>query len=106
MMEVVFSERARRDIAEIYEVIAAKNPVAALRVERLIRANCDRLGQFPMSAFKTDEPNLYRLPLVRYPYAIYYRVDPSLDRVEVARIIHGALIKNLRRMPIDDAQTE
>jgi plasmid stabilization system protein ParE len=53
-MKVVYAERARRDIARIYETIAGKNPAAALRVEHLIRKTCDRLGDFPYAAASTD----------------------------------------------------
>lgn len=73
-MKVVFAERARRDIAEIFDAIAAHRPAAAQRVEDVIRLNCERLGDFPSTAVKTDEPDLWRLPVVRYPYKIYYRL--------------------------------
>jgi plasmid stabilization system protein ParE len=36
-MKVVFAERARRDIEDIYEEIARHNPGAALRVKNLRR---------------------------------------------------------------------
>jgi toxin ParE1/3/4 len=98
-MKVVYAERARRDIARIFDTIAVRDPKAARRVEDLIRAKCDRLADFPFSAASTDQPNVYRLPLVRYPYAIFYRVDAVRDCVEIARVVHGARIKNLRRMP-------
>lgn len=98
-MKVVFAERARIDIAVIFDAIAAKNMAAALRVEALIREKCERLVDFPYAAFATDEPNVFRLPLVRYPYAIFYRVDPALDRVEIARVVHGARLRSLRQMP-------
>jgi toxin ParE1/3/4 len=101
-MKVVYAERARRDISEIYEFIAAHNPAAAKRVESLIRITCERLADFPLAAAKTDETGVHRLPLVRYPYTIFYRFNSSLDRVEIARVIHGARIKNLQRLPEAD----
>jgi toxin ParE1/3/4 len=98
-MKVVYGECARRDIASIFDTIAAKNAPAARRVEALIRVKCERLTDFPFTGAATDTPNVFRLPLVRYPYAIFYRVDPNRDIVEIARVIHGARSKNLRRMP-------
>ena len=98
-MDVVFADTARWDIAEIYDTIALNNPAAALRVEALIREKCGRLAEFPYSGYKTNRTNVIRLPLVRYPYVIYYRVDVDLDRVVIARVIHAARIKNLRRAP-------
>lgn len=68
----------------------------------MIRATCERLADFPFVAAETDEPGVRRLPLVRYPYAIFYRVIPVLDRVEIARIIHSARISDLGRVPDAD----
>jgi toxin ParE1/3/4 len=101
-MKVVYAERARRDIADIYDAIQPHNPSAARRVEALIRINCDRLADFPYTAAKTDEPGVFRLPLVRHPYTIFYRVDLELGRIEIARVIHGARVKDLSRLPVDD----
>lgn len=98
-MKVVFSWRARVDIAKIYDTIADNNPKAAQRVENVIRAKCERLGEFPQSAQRTDEPNLYRLPVGRYPYTIFYRINAEIGRVEIVRVVHGARVRNLKRMP-------
>jgi toxin ParE1/3/4 len=96
-MRVVFAECARRDIGDIYDDIAQHNPSAAQRVEDTIRVRCER-----HAAPATDEPNVRRLPLVRYPYTIYYRVDAERGLIEIARVVHAARIKNLRRLPSDE----
>jgi plasmid stabilization system protein ParE len=101
-MRVVFAERARRDIGDIYDDIAQHNPSAAQRVEDTIRVRCERLADFPYAAPATDEPNVRRLPLVRHPYTIYYRVDAERGLIEIARVVHAARIKNLRRLPSDE----
>ena len=101
-MKVVFAERARRDIGNIYDDIAQHNPGAAQRVEDTIRTRCERLADFPYAAVATDGPNVRQLPLVRYPYTIYYRIDAMRGLVEIARVIHAARIKNLARLPQDD----
>jgi plasmid stabilization system protein ParE len=98
-MKVVYAERARRDIADIYDKIARDNPRAAQRVEDSIRAACEGLADFPFAAPRTDEPNVRRVPLVRYPYTIFYRVDSARGIVEIARVIHGARVKHLGRVP-------
>ena len=72
---------------------------AAQRVETLIRSKCEGLAYFPLASEATDEPNVRRLPLVRYPYTIFYRIDAARNLVEIARVIHSARIKNLRRLP-------
>jgi toxin ParE1/3/4 len=101
-MRVVFAERARRDIGDIYDDIVQHNPEAAQRVEDAIRARCERLADFPFAAVATDEPNVRRLPLVRYPYTIYYRIDAMRGLVEIARVVHAARIRNLDTPPRDD----
>jgi toxin ParE1/3/4 len=100
-MKVVYGERARRDIAEIYDTIALRNRDAAQRVEDLIRSTCEGLAHFPYASIATDEVNIRRLPLVRYPYTIFYRVDSARRLGEIARVIHGARIRDLRRLPND-----
>jgi toxin ParE1/3/4 len=48
-----------------------------------------RIGRFPESAQEVPErPGVRRVPLVRYPYAIYYKI--VLDEVTILRVIHGA----------------
>jgi toxin ParE1/3/4 len=98
-MKIVYAERARRDISEIRDFIAQHNTATAKRVESMIRITCERLAEFPLAAAKTDEPGVHRLPLVRYPYAIFYRVNPAHHRVEIVRVLHGARIKDLRLLP-------
>jgi toxin ParE1/3/4 len=94
-MKVVYAERAKGDIDGIYQAIAAHNPRAAQRVEDMIRAACEGLADFPYAPPATDEPNVRRLPLVRYPYTIYYRVEPSRNLVEIARVVHSARVRDL-----------
>ncbi len=42
------------------------------------------------------------MPLVRYPYTVFYRVDAGRDVVEVARVIHAARVRDLGRMPEEE----
>lgn len=98
-MRVVYGERARDDIARICDSIALHNPVAAQAVEDLIRATCEALADFPYASAATDEPGVRRIPLVRFPYTIFYRVNAMSDVVEIARVLHGARVRNLGKMP-------
>ena len=100
-MKIVYAESARRDIAEIFNAIAVHSPSAAGRVEEAIRIQCERLTAFPYAAAKTDEPRVFRVPLVRYPYTVFYRVNVEVNWIEIARVLHGARIKDLRRLPDD-----
>lgn len=101
-MKVVYAERARQDIAAIYDYIALSNVRAAQVVEDHIRGTCEALAEFPFAAPATDEPGVRRAPLVRYPYTIFYRVDADRQRVEIARVIHAARVRRLGSLPDDD----
>ncbi len=101
-MRVVFAEWARQDIAAIYDTIAERSPAAAQRVEDAIRLACERLPEFPYASAGTDEPGVFRRPLVKYRYAIFYRLRPDAQSIEVVRVIYGPRIKDLRRLPAED----
>lgn len=101
-MKVVYAEHARRDIGDIYDAISQQSPDAAQRVEDFIRAACEGLTDFPYAAAATDELNVRRLPLVRYSYTIFYRIRTDVDCIEIARVIHGARIKDLGALPEDE----
>lgn len=101
-MKVVFAVRARQDIADIYDSIAVHSPPSAQRVEDAIRACCEGLADFPFASAGTDEPHVRRVPLVRYPYAVFFRVDETRQLVEIARVIHSARVTDLGRIPEAD----
>lgn len=61
-MKVVYAQRARTDIGDIYDYLVQKSPQAALRVEDMVRNTCEGLADFPYAAVATDEPNVRRLP--------------------------------------------
>jgi plasmid stabilization system protein ParE len=101
-MKVVYAHRARDDIANIYDNIAVDNPTAAQRVEDMIRATCEGLADFPYRFPATDEINVRRVPLVRFFYTIFYRIDAGRGLVEIARVIYSARIKDLGKIPNED----
>ncbi|MFM9940880.1 MAG: type II toxin-antitoxin system RelE/ParE family toxin [Hyphomicrobiaceae bacterium] len=98
-MKVVYAEQARTDIANIYDSIASHSPASAQRVEDMIRRHCERLADFPYASAATDEPNVRRLPIVRYPYTVFYRVNAARQLVEIARVIYSARITDLGHLP-------
>jgi len=55
----------------------------------------------PRLGVRTDRPHVYRWPLRRYRYTIFYRVLLNEDAVEIARVIRAARIKTLGRLPPD-----
>jgi toxin ParE1/3/4 len=98
-MKLRFTPIAQADIAYVYGVIEADDPAAARRVEDRIRRSAETLALLPGSGSPTDIEGVRRLPLVRFPYTIFYRVNVSDDVVEILRVVHGARVKNVRQVP-------
>ena len=88
-MKVVLTEEALRNLEEIRSYLANHYPGAAAKVEERIRAVFRRLEDWPESAQSVaDRPGVRKVPLVRYPYGIYYRIVDQT--VEVLYIHHSA----------------
>ena len=101
-MRIVYAPRALRDIDEILTYIHQRSPSGAHNVSLAIEHAIQLCALNPGATGKTDEPNLYRRPLGKYRYTIFYRALPDKEGIEVARVIHGARVKNLQRLPDDD----
>jgi len=98
-MRLRFTPRAQRDLADIYDYLAEKNPAAAQRVEDHIRASLELLETWAGFGAPTDLGDVRRLPIVRYPYRAFYRVDEAAGEVQVLRVLHGARIRDLKSLP-------
>jgi toxin ParE1/3/4 len=95
-MRVRFSRRALAQLDSILLDLAELNPTAAQRFEHRIRMIAERIGRFPRGFQEVEErPGVRRVPLVHYPYLVFYKVYD--DETVVLRIIHGA-----RREPWED----
>jgi len=58
-------------------------------LETRIRAVVDHIGREPLSAPKVEQrPGLHVVPLVRYPFKVFYRVLD--DRLRIVHIRHTA----------------
>jgi len=90
-VRIRYTVRARADLAEIRSYLMERNPRAAAAVMAAIRQRISWLADFPLMAPETDEPGVRGLPLVRYPYRVYYDVAG-----EEVRILH---IRHTRRQP-------
>jgi plasmid stabilization system protein ParE len=95
-MRVVLSRLALAELDEILAYIAKQSPLGARNVEARFRHAFDLIGRYPEGPERLEQrPEVRRLPLGRYPYAVYYEVGSGL--VTILRIIHGA-----RRQPFED----
>jgi len=100
-MKIVYASRALRDINDILAYINKRSPQGARSVSPAIEHRIRMCAINPHASGITDEPGVYRRPLGRYRYTIFYRVLLRGEGIEVARVIHGARVGNLRRMPND-----
>jgi toxin ParE1/3/4 len=88
-MKVRYSRLALAELDAILSDLAAQNPAAAQHFENRILQVGERIGRFPHGFQEVVErPGVRRVPLVRYPYLIFYKV--FADEVVVLRVIHGA----------------
>ena len=88
-MKVRYSRRALAQLEQVHSYIFEHNPSAARRVVERIEDLCEKLGEFPGMGHTTDHPDIRVLPVVRYPYLIFYMIVPDEDSVRILRIRHG-----------------
>jgi len=91
-MKVVYTDEALRDLDEILDYIASHYPAISSSFEKRLRTVVARIGEFPESAQRVEErPSVRVVPLIRYPYKIFYRVTPQA--VEILYIHHASRLQ-------------
>jgi plasmid stabilization system protein ParE len=98
-VKVRYSRQAQTDIIEIFDYIAAQNRQSALSVEVSIRDACEKFAEFPYANPATDVTNVFRMPLPRIGFTVFYRVQRSASVIQIARIVRSARVRNLERVP-------
>jgi toxin ParE1/3/4 len=93
-MRVRLTKAALADLEEIYSYIARDNPVAAAAVLGRVEQLMARLADFPAIGHPSERSGFRVLPLVRYPYLIFYEVTG--ESVVIHHVRHAA-----RRRPWD-----
>jgi len=86
-------EYSRRAVADLRKISAdsrrAFGDLVAKALEARIRAVVERIGKDPLSAPEVEQrPDMHVVPLIRYPFKIFYRVLD--DRVRILHIRHTA----------------
>jgi toxin ParE1/3/4 len=84
-MTVGYTPRAFSDREQIIEYLRERSPVGAQNVAASIRDAVAQLREHPLSGYRTNDPEVRVVFLVRYPYKIFYRVR---DIVEILHIRH------------------
>lgn len=86
-MKVEYSKRAAADLRKVSADSRAFGDAVAAAVELRIRAIIAHIAARPYAAAKVIErPGMHVIPLIRYPYKIFYRVLD--DRVRILHIRH------------------
>ena len=93
-MKVRYSPRALAQLQQIHGYINQHNPQAARNVVERVEELCTMLGDFPGMGSQTDQEGVRMLPVVRYPYLIFYTIVATDGSVRILRIRHG------RRRPL------
>jgi plasmid stabilization system protein ParE len=89
-MKVRWSLTALIELEEIFAYIFERNRRAAKAVVVRLDRVTERLESFPFTGTEADEENTYILPIVRYPYMLYYTVDIGLGEVRILHVRHTA----------------
>jgi toxin ParE1/3/4 len=97
-MKIVYASRALRDIDEILDYIRKRSPRGAHSVSVAIEHAIQTCALNPRATGKTDEPNVYRRPLGKYRYTLFYRTLPHDEGIEIVRVVRSARVRNLRRL--------
>jgi toxin ParE1/3/4 len=92
-MNVVYAPRALRDLESISTYLIERSPSGAAKVLGAIKSSIDTLGYFPQIGRLVDNAGHRRVPVIRYPFVIFYRV--AGDDLLVLHIRHAA------RRPLD-----
>ena len=93
-MRVRYTPRALSDLKRIYSYLHARSPHGAASVRAAVRNSVASLSDV-VRGQETDRTGVLRLPVVRYQYAIYFRVGTT--SIEIIHIRHTS-----RALPKED----
>lgn len=88
-LRLVVTRRARHDILELLNYIAADNETAARsmqgKIDKVLRLLVERPFMGPIAGLR--DPSLRRFSVP--PYIVFYR--PEADRLAVIRVLHSSM---------------
>jgi toxin ParE1/3/4 len=88
-MKAVFTSAALADLDDILSYTLTHYPSLVPSLQDRIRAVIERIEQWPDSAREVRQrPGIRMVPLIRYPYRLFYRV--AENRIEILHIRHAA----------------
>ena len=84
-MKIRYTPAAFSDRERIIEYLSERSAGGASNVAASIREAVAQLKDHPHSGYRTDDPDVRVIFVVRYPYKIFYRVR---DSIEILHIRH------------------
>ena len=95
-MNLRFTPRATRDLAEIAEYLRTHNPAAALAVRGAILRSLQNLTLFPAIGRLQNIEGVRKLVTPKYRYLVYYMIDEGAEEVVILTIQHPARSREYR----------
>jgi plasmid stabilization system protein ParE len=89
-MRVRWSQTALTELDNIFSYIYERNRAAAGAVVARIEELTTLLDEFPQAGHLTDEAGVRMIAVVRYPFLIFYTIDPLADEVVILHVRHTA----------------
>jgi toxin ParE1/3/4 len=89
-MKLRFSRRAAQDLAAIADYIHERNPAVAQNVRAAILHSLQSLVLFPEAGRRQTIEGVRKFVTRKYPYLVYYTVDPSAEEIVILTIQHPA----------------
>ncbi len=89
-MNVRWSETALAEIESIFAYIHERNRTAASAVVKRIEDLIALLAEFPLMGHLADEDGVRVLPVVRYPFLIFYAINQTAQEIVILHVRHGA----------------
>jgi len=80
--------KAVQQVDAISSYLAARHPAAARRVGEAISRGIERIARFPHRSRPSEVPGVRELPIVRYPYVVFYAVDDQAREIQGLRVRH------------------
>jgi len=62
------------------------------RIERLAAL----IGELPLIGHRTDEEGVRMMPVVRYPFLIFYALSDRADEIVILHVRHAARLRPFR----------
>ena len=99
MYSIIYSVTAENDIRAVFDYIAADSRETAVSFMAKMEQSILTLREFPEIGHTAKYPELKMLGIRILPfekYLIFYKVDKTLENVNIVRVLHGS--RNYRNL--------